>query len=875
MKKIFLSIRPHLTLLVLVGLVPALVIILYSGMERRDHDVKIAHERVVALARGLVAKQDGITASTFHMLKALAQVPEVQNLDSKVCKKIFADVQKKNPMYSIIAIAKPDGKMFASSVPFKPGLNFSDRKYFREAVITKDFAIGEYSIGRITKLPTFHYAYPLLDTKKNLVGVVFAGFKLDMYKDFMTPREKKEGFVIGITDHTGIRLYRYPDQDSEITGIGAIVSPSSLNHVLDSSSEGTFEGVGSDGTLRLYAFHKLHLSESSPPYMCIIAGVSKEKALLEADTTLWRNLVQLGLTAFMALFLTWIFGNITIVDRLNKLLSASRRFGSGDLSIRTGLSYDAGEFGQLAKAFDEMATSLETREKELLESEELYRTLAGKSFAGVYVVQNGIFRYINDNAASFAGYLPEDLIGIKSDSIIHHEDRDMVKENARKMLRGGRNFPYEFRIIGKQKQIRWIMETVASITFDGKPAILGNSMDITEQKQAQEVQNHLEAQLSQAQKMEAIGTLAGGIAHDFNNILTAVICNAEMACEEAKKKKRREHLNEVLHASYRAKDLISRILTFSRQQEQKKHPVQINLIVREGIKLLRSSIPTTIQIRQKIISIPTMVLADPTQIYQILLNLCTNAADAMLEKGGTMDVHLSHVNLSQEEIPHVHGLKPGNYAKLTVADTGRGIDPAIIDRIFDPFFSTKAPGKGTGLGLSVVYGIVKDHNGAVDVFSEPEKGTSFSVYLPLLEVSEEVEEKEDEPIPSGNERILFVDDEPILVNTGEQVLSSLGYQVTAMRSSVGALEAFHKRPDTFDLVITDMIMPGMTGVELATIMREIRPDVPIILSTGFSESVTEEKVKSLGIRRLMMKPFSKRSMAKVVREVLDNKQEIT
>jgi len=285
--------------------------------------------------------------------------------------------------------------------------------------------------------------------------------------------------------------------------------------------------------------------------------------------------------------------------------------------------------------------------------------------------------------------------------------------------------------------------------------------------------------------------------------------------------------------------------------------------------------PTTIEIHQSITSEPIIVLADPTQIYQILLNLCTNAADAMLEKGGTLDVQLYHVSLSPEETPQVHGLKPGNYAKLTVADTGRGIDPAIIDRIFDPFFTTKAPGKGTGLGLSVVYGIVKDHNGAVDVSSIGERGTSFSVYLPLLEFIEKEEEKDDEPIPSGTERILFVDDEASLVNTGKQVLSSLGYQVTAMKTGIEALEAFHEKSDAFDLVITDMIMPGMTGGELAAIMLEIRPDIPIILSTGFSESITEEKVKSLGIRRLMMKPFSKKSIAKVVRETLDNTSKIT
>ena len=412
--------------------------------------------------------------------------------------------------------------------------------------------------------------------------------------------------------------------------------------------------------------------------------------------------------------------------------------------------------------------------------------------------------------------------------------------------------------------------------------------EITERKLAEKERRKMCVQLQQAQKMEAIGTLAGGIAHDFNNVLTAVIGYTEMALDDVTKGPLLQNdLQEVLKAGIRAKDLVNQILTFSRQTEQELMPVKLKLVAKEAIKLLRASLPTTIEIRQDIQN-ESWVLADPTQIHQILMNLCTNAGHAMQEKGGILEVSLRNVDLktdqnrSKIEIPKSMaqsapgwagqaeiGLAPGSYLRLTVSDTGHGMDRSTIQRIFDPYFTTKDKGEGTGLGLSVVHGIVKDHGGTVTVYSEPGRGAAFHVYLPVIERESELDVAAEKILPTGTERILFIDDEPSLVNLGTQMLEGLGYKVVTRTSSLEALELFKEQYDKFDLVFTDMTMPNMTGEELAKEVLKVRPDIPVILCTGFSSRITEEKAKAFGIRAFVMKPLLKLDMAKTIRRVLD------
>jgi PAS domain S-box-containing protein len=454
--------------------------------------------------------------------------------------------------------------------------------------------------------------------------------------------------------------------------------------------------------------------------------------------------------------------------------------------------------------------------------------------------------------------------------ILEMSNEELVAKFDRRGLSKSEIQPHAFEstgLIWLKGEERTVSVQAARI-FDFKGELVGaiqTGQDITEHMQ-------LELQLRQAQKMQAIGTLAGGIAHDFNNILSAIMGYTDMALTDHKMDDRlRRYLEQVFKAGERARDLVKQILTFSRQSDEKPRPLRLGPVVREVLKLLRASLPSTIRIRHDIQSDPDMVLAHPTHIHQILMNLCSNAAHAMQEGKGELKVSLAPVEITPGDVLLIHhDLTPGVYIKLSVSDTGVGIAPGIINRIFDPFFTTKKPGEGTGMGLSVVHGIVVSYGGAITVQSKVGEGTEFNVYIPLLiEVRDKQEAKVEAPIPIGKERILFVDDEAALVELGKGMLSAMGYDVMGRTNSLDALEFFRTRSDDFDLVITDMTMPNMTGSELAQELMQIRPDIPVILCTGFSETITPEIAKVIGIKEFLMKPIVQRQMAIAIRRALD------
>ena len=414
--------------------------------------------------------------------------------------------------------------------------------------------------------------------------------------------------------------------------------------------------------------------------------------------------------------------------------------------------------------------------------------------------------------------------------------------------------------INYDRAIKWV---------DGRLVRLQIATDITRIKDLEKESLRIQAQLQQAQKMEAIGTLAGGIAHDFNNILSAVIGYTEIVLGDvAESTSQHRNLQEVLRAGNRARDLVNQILMFSRQTDKELKPVQINQIVIETLKLLRASLPTTIRIEPKLRS-NSAVLADPTQIHQVMMNLCTNAAHAMREMGGLLKIELSDTDLDSSIIEQHPYLSDGTYIKLRVSDSGHGMEKRIADRIFDPFFTTKGRGEGTGMGLAVVLGIVKSHGGTITVESTVNEGSRFDVFLPVIELQADSEIRPKVIMPTGTEQILFVDDEKALVELGLQILKRLGYHVTTRTSSVEALELFRVQPDKFDLVITDMTMPNMTGDEFAAKMMEIRADIPVILCTGYSERISQVKAHEIGIKEFVLKPIIMSDMALTVRKVLD------
>ncbi|MGD2271636.1 MAG: ATP-binding protein [Desulfobacterales bacterium] len=521
--------------------------------------------------------------------------------------------------------------------------------------------------------------------------------------------------------------------------------------------------------------------------------------------------------------------------------------------------------------------------KKLKDSEEKYRLLADHITDVIWIldIDELRFLYVSPSIERMQRYTPDELKQLPLEKYLTSESLKLATKVIAEELAleetatvdPFRSRTLEMQAYNKEGSKFWLEVTASFLRDDnGKPIrILGVSRDISERKRAEKERKSLEAQLQQAHKLEAVGTLAGGIAHDFNNILSAVIGFTEMALFETKQDSMLySNLQEVLKAGNRATDLVKQILAFSRQAGQEKKPIQVGIIVKEVTRLLRASLPTTIEIHQNLQS-DAAVLADPTQLHQVLMNLCTNAYHAMNTKGGRLEISLANVELDDgfaDSDPHV---TPGSYLCLTVRDTGHGMDPGVKDRIFEPFFTTKERDQGTGLGLSVVHGIITSHGGTIAVDSAIEKGSTFKIFLPIIEKKPDARSEIKDLTPAGVERILFVDDEKPLVDMGRLMLERLGYTVTTRTSSVEALEFFRKQPNAIDLIITDMTMPNLTGEKLARELIDIRPEIPIILCTGYSQQITEEKAKKIGIKEFILKPIVMQDLAKTIRNVLDEK----
>jgi signal transduction histidine kinase/CheY-like chemotaxis protein len=436
----------------------------------------------------------------------------------------------------------------------------------------------------------------------------------------------------------------------------------------------------------------------------------------------------------------------------------------------------------------------------------------------------------------------------------------------------GENVPanYEFQGARKDGSKIWLQNSARAVDWGGDRAIQSVVVDITERKAVEAERAGLEAQLRESQKMEAVGTLAGGIAHDFNNILAGMTGYAHLAIDAVPAKSQlRGDLEQVLKSIDRATSLVKQILAFSRRSEAECHAVEIGRVVEETLDLLRASISSTIEIHRKIDREAGTVMADATQLQQIVMNLCTNAADAIGQGSGVIEVALTRVELGAADTATRPDLAPGSYVKLSVSDSGAGMDAATRARVFEPFFTTKEPGKGTGLGLAVAHGILREHGGAIEVDSAPGRGTTLTVLLPRAEAVERGVARADREIPRGHEQILLVDDEAAIVHSEKRLLERLGYKVEAVTSSFGALEAFRAAPEEFDLVITDQAMPKLPGMALAQEILKLRGDTPIILCSGFSEVAGAEDAMAAGIREFMTKPIRPDDLARAVRRALD------
>lgn len=499
---------------------------------------------------------------------------------------------------------------------------------------------------------------------------------------------------------------------------------------------------------------------------------------------------------------------------------------------------------------------------EIKGKEERYKTTIESAIDGFWILDtSGHFLEVNNAYAKMTGYARNELLSMSIPDIEAVEGPEEIKQRIEKIIRIGSD---RFESRHRHKNGRMIdVEISATFTQSSGGLFFVFIRDITDRIQ-------MEERLRQAQKMESIGSLAGGIAHDFNNLLFPILGMSEMLLEDLPQNTlEHENAKEIFHACKRAGDLVKQILAFSRQSEHKMTPVRIQNILKEVLKLSRSTIPTNIEIHEDIQQNCGLVMADTTQVHQVAMNLITNAFHAVENTNGVIDIKLTELALAKGDLAG-SDLRPGQYVRLSVSDNGVGIPKHIIRKIFEPYFTTKKLGKGTGLGLAVAYGIVKEHDGEIKVYSEYGKGTAFHIYLPMMKkVSGTDEIVPAEEIPTGTERILLVDDEISVAKLEGQMLSRLGYQVTVETASHDALNTFKTDPDAFDLVLSDMAMPDMTGDQLAKEILFIRPETPIIICTGFSERINKDKTDHIGVKGLLMKPVVKSDLAKMIRDVLN------
>ena len=504
-------------------------------------------------------------------------------------------------------------------------------------------------------------------------------------------------------------------------------------------------------------------------------------------------------------------------------------------------------------------------EEAIRESEEKYRSLVNHANDAIFIAQDGMVKFPNPSTLAMTGYSEEDYATLPFSSFIHPEDREMVVERHIQRLRGEEvPNPYSFRIMNKAGEEMWVHLNAVLTEWEKRPAVLCFMRDITSQKM-------LEAQIQQAQKMEAVGTLAGGIAHDFNNLLQSVLGYTEiLLMDHSIGQHASKDLEEIKRAAKRGAELTQQLLTFSRKVQSRLRPVDLNQEVLQVQKILQRTIPKMIAVELSLVENLKPINADPAQVEQVLINLAVNSRDAMPE-GGTLTIKTDHATLDNKFCKIHLGSKPGDYVKLTVSDTGHGMDEETLKKIFDPFFTTKGVGKGTGLGLAMVYGIVKSHEGYILCESEPNRGTTFEIYFPVAEKQLMAEEfQEDKGMRGGSETILLVDDEEPIRNLGEQIFKIHGYSVLQAPDGESGLKLYREKKDEIDLVVLDLIMPVMGGKKCLEELLQINPKVKVVIASGYSPEGTVKEFLEKGAKNFISKPFNIKEMLQVVREALDN-----
>jgi PAS domain S-box-containing protein len=995
MKSLFpLSIRSKLILLGVLAFLPVVLLTGFNSWYQRRLVVAEVKERMAKILDFAVLHEEEVVQETHQILAILAEAPILLD-GGKPASELLARLLKASPQYTNFVVCRPNGQVIASAVPLKAPENFSDRPYFQDVLKNKSFTIGQFVVGRITGKPIIVFGYPVLDRQGTTAAVILAPLDLSRVTrfeaeiDVQTPGNSP---YVKLDSH-GTVLSAYPE--AQVFGRGHPLEESLFKRI-SKEKKGTFQAVGADGVERLYLFSS-YRSPMNREGGYVLLGIPTKALFAGIDRQLAVNLMVLALIALLFMAIMRFGGNTLIVRPVGILADASKRLAGGDLTARSGLGSTQGEFGQLGRAFDEMAEEIQHRQEESRKMQEALRLSAEKAenekakteaiisaigdgisiqdrefrilyqnevtknligeqvgkfcyeayegkdhvcetcpveiayrdggvhtverrvetekgvlfveitaspvrdasgdiVAGVEVIRDitvrrrgeedrarlamavdqaaeavvvtdreGTIVYVNPAFERITGFSKEEAIG-KTPRILHSgkQDESFYREMWGTLLRGE---AWEGHFINRKKDGSLYEEdaTISPVRDSS-----GDIVSFVAVKRDVTRMVTLEKQVRMAQKMESVGTLAGGIAHDFNNVLTVIIGYGEMLKRRiASDPKAVSDLDEILHGAERASTLTRQLLTFARRQIVDLVHLDLNQVVTDLEKLLRKVTREDIVIKAFPAAMPVTIRADRGQIEQILMNLCLNSRDAMPE-GGQLVIETGVTTLEEEHLRKYPYMKPGRCAVLSVSDTGIGMDEKTQERIFDPFFTTKGPDKGTGLGLAVVYGIVKQHNGFIHLYSEPGQGSTFRVYFPAVDALPDPKMAASHAVTrGGNETILLTEDEEPVRNMMEQTLKSYGYRVLVARDGEEAVDIFRLQEKEIAIAVLDVVMPKMGGKQAYDEITKISPGLKVLFLSGYSANAIHESFVLLPGLPFLQKPFGPDVLARKVREVLD------
>ncbi|MGO9015470.1 MAG: cache domain-containing protein [Dissulfurispiraceae bacterium] len=742
------SIRIRILAIVFISLLPILLLLLYKASEQREQEMNAIKAESLNSVKFISLEIEHEIEESRQMLLYVSKLPEVRNLDSMACSNFFPNMKDK--LHSSLFAAKSNGDIFCSSLPDKKSLNVADTSWFQRAVKTQRFSVGEYQTETMAPRHVIYVGLPVFDKKRQVKAVLASGIDLNRLNGETEKLQNTEGMSVFAIDRSGTVIARYPDSER---WLGKNILESDITKTILKQREGTVEGRGLAGIKRIFSFAPVRGTDMGI-FVCL--GISSDMAFAKVNRKLLRDIILLTLTGFAASLIAWFGSGFFIMHRMRELAATTDELASGNLGVRANISSLNDEIDQFAMSFNKMAVGLERHITERVNTEnelkkmsyqkDLILRSSGEGILGLDI--NGNHTFVNPSAAKMLGYGEEELIGRHSHSTWHHTKTDGIdypeeecpiyetlndgkfqrKRHEVFWRKDGSSFPVSYMSYPIQEEGTTIG---AVVTF----------RDITERKKADESREKLELQLRHAQKMEVVGQLAGGLAHDFNNIVNAMmgfasICQIEMKEDDPSYK----YIANIITLSERAANLTKSLLTFSRKQAVDLKPINLKYSVKTVLEFIEKIVGKNIKLVTNMADEDLIVVADNDQLEQVLMNLAANARDAM-PKGGTISINTEAVEINRAFID-INGFgREGKYALITVSDTGIGMDEQTREKLFEPFFTTKEVGKGTGLGLAMVYGIIKQHNGFLNVYSEPGLGATFKIYLPAVKIIAEERKK--------------------------------------------------------------------------------------------------------------------------------------